>query len=46
MSISVKRHEIWCTVGDMRMSKWSIIIITINVLKNNSSKIEHHTIGV
>ena len=27
MSISVKRHELWCTVRDMRLSKCSIIII-------------------
>ena len=29
MSISVKRHELWCTVRDMRLSKCSIIIIII-----------------
>ena len=29
MSISVKRHELWCTVRDMRLSKCSIIIIVI-----------------
>ena len=33
MSNSVKRHELWCTVRDMRLSKCSIIII-INVLFN------------
>ena len=27
MSISVKRHELWCTVRDMRLSNCSIIII-------------------
>ena len=26
MSTSVKRHELWCTVGDMQLSKCSIII--------------------
>ena len=29
MLISVKRHELWCTVEDIRLSKCSIIIIII-----------------
>ena len=29
MSISAKRHKLWCTVGYMRLSKCSIIIIII-----------------
>ena len=33
MSISVRRHEIWCTVRDMRLSKCSIIIIISNLIK-------------
>ena len=31
MSISAKRHELWCTVRDMRLSKRSIIIIIIYI---------------
>ena len=27
MLIIAKRHELWCTVTDMRLSKYSIIII-------------------
>ena len=29
MSISVKRHDLWCTVRHMRLGKCSIIIIVI-----------------
>ena len=32
MSISVRRHKLWCTVRDMRLSKCSIIIISITHL--------------
>ena len=32
MSISVKRHELWCTVRDMRLSKCSIMIIIIIII--------------
>ena len=32
MSISVKRHKLWCTVRDMRLSKCSIIIIIIIII--------------
>ena len=27
MSVSVRRHELWCTVRDLRLGKCSIIII-------------------
>ena len=42
MSISVKRHELWCTVRDMRLSKCSIIIIIIVVVYYISSSILLH----
>ena len=35
MSISVKRHEVWCTFRDMRLSKGSIIIIIIYILASH-----------
>ena len=31
ISISVKRHDLWCTVRDMRLCKCSIIIIRLIV---------------
>ena len=33
ISISVMRHELWCTVRDMRLSKCSIIIICEKALR-------------
>ena len=32
MSISETRLDLWCTVGDMRLSKCSIIIIIIIII--------------
>ena len=34
MSISIIRHELWCTVRDMRLSKCSIINIIIIISGN------------
>ena len=31
MSIGIRRHELWCTVGDMRLGKCSVIIIYVHV---------------
>ena len=43
MSISVKRHEPWCTVRDMRLIKCSIIIIIIDQRTNHylSTQVRH-----
>ena len=38
MSISVKRHEPWLTVTDMRLSKCSIINIIIAILSIATSE--------
>ena len=41
MSISVKRHELWCTVRDMRLSKCLIIMIIIIIYKKNYTLTYH-----